>query len=290
MSLLILAKIGLIQQQTKISRIRMSAAGLVFDFSHSPPPEFFTHMVMLLWQRLQCFNTHGTNHNLFVPPAIDYCDQVEKGVAGEELRRLLHFRCRMDRGGGRDGNGGGNSVELRLIDACRDGKTDVALALVKEGADINDIDNHIFRRTPLQLACEYGHTDLVFALMGMGADESKLLHWACRWGQSELALALMEKDIDIHARDESNKYRMPLHWACKRRCTGVAMAMIEKSADLYAMDEDGATSLDLADAISARQLRNTFQRLWRRNPLLCAVYDDDLRKLREFLGKFPHLP
>ena len=88
----------------------------------------------------------------------------------------------------------------------------------------------------LHWACEYGHTEVAMALMERGADidardddQRTPLHYACDKGLTKVAMALMERGADIDARDDDQ--RTPLHYACGEGLTEVAMALIKRGAD-----------------------------------------------------------
>ena len=74
--------------------------------------------------------------------------------------------------------------------------------------------------TPLHWACDKGHTEVAMALVDRGADvdakdgdkEMTPLHIACNKGYKNIALFLLYRGADINALDWSNS--TPLHYAC----------------------------------------------------------------------------
>jgi len=144
----------------------------------------------------------------------------------------------------------GDYMELHW--ACQDGKTEVALALLEKGADVNITRSD--GRTPLHYACDKGNEVVVKALLEKGADVDlhaknssgyspgwAPLHFACVFGHAEVVKALLEKDADVHAVCSNGK--TPLHNACRNGNAEVVKALLKKGADVHANSNSGWTPL-----------------------------------------------
>ncbi len=78
--------------------------------------------------------------------------------------------------------------------------------MIDRGADLSSRDN--YGGTPLHEACLNGRTDIALALIDLGADVSAKdnygdtpLHFACNKGHEETALALIARGADIFSKD-----------------------------------------------------------------------------------------
>ncbi|WP_264688145.1 ankyrin repeat domain-containing protein [Wolbachia endosymbiont (group A) of Sympetrum striolatum] len=137
-----------------------------------------------------------------------------------------------------------------LCKAARRGCTKTIRALIDNGADVNEKDNH--ECTPLHLACENGQTEVVNLLLkredidvnAISKDGYTPLHLATEKGYIEIVKTLIEGEGDVKAVD---KYRnTPLHLAAKKGRIEIVKTLIEAGANVDAIDRDGRTSLHLA--------------------------------------------
>ena len=133
--------------------------------------------------------------------------------------------------------GGGERENRLLLIACDRGNTELAMALVDRGADVDASDE--FQMTPLHWASYNGHMEVAMALMDRGAnvdardDNQKTpLHDACAAGHMEVAMALVDRGADVDAR--SVDQCTPLHIACMKGNMEVAMALVDRGADVNA--------------------------------------------------------
>lgn len=122
-----------------------------------------------------------------------------------------------------------------LAEACKSGRTAVALALVDAGTDINRTAG--FSQTPIGHACEAGHDDTAIALIKRGADvnasdhaKRNILHFAAEGGRTAIALAALDHGAPIDARTSSadnSALRIATekgHWEC-------AVALLKRGAN-----------------------------------------------------------
>ena len=106
--------------------------------------------------------------------------------------------------------------------------------------------------TRRHLAAERGHTEIVMALVSSGADVNVRdgagrmpLHEAAGGGHTDIAMTLVSAGTDVGAVDGVG--RTALHWAARGGHTGIARALISVGADVDAVDEDGLTPARLAE-------------------------------------------
>jgi len=137
-------------------------------------------------------------------------------------------------------NGGKEEWEKSPLHwAARAGRSDMAILLIKKGADVNARGRD--RQTPLHAAVSNGHTDIATLLITKGAevnarnqDQGTPLHVAVAQGQTKAAGLLIGKDADLNARDKDQW--TPLHWAAAAGKADVAKLLIDKGADVDARD------------------------------------------------------
>lgn len=107
--------------------------------------------------------------------------------------------------------------------------------------------------TPLHLAAIHGHAEIALALIKAGADVGATdndgrtaLHFAALSGQTDIVLALVKAGADVGAKDSADS--TPLHWAASGGNIETIHALIKAGADLYALtnDEKPLTPLDYA--------------------------------------------
>lgn len=132
--------------------------------------------------------------------------------------------------------------------ACDKGHTEVAMALVDRGADVDAKDGDK-EMTPLHIACNKGYKNIALFLLYRGADinaldwsDSTPLHFACIEENMEIAIALIELDAQIDIRDDIQ--RTPLHYTCDKKINNLlAIALLDKGADVHNRDALKSTPL-----------------------------------------------
>ena len=140
-------------------------------------------------------------------------------------------------------------MEKKLFSATQLGDIHMVLDLIRQGADLNATDGEK-KRTPLRWVAEYGLTEIAIALIDNGADvnaadqdDKTPLHCAAENGRMEIALALIEKGAKV---DVANKYGdTPLRLAIEKGHKEIALALIAEGA-INAKNERGETPLHIA--------------------------------------------
>ncbi len=79
-------------------------------------------------------------------------------------------------------------INLALLKAAEEGKTQQARSLIAKGASVDTRDT--FDRTPLMLSAVAGHAETVAVLLSAGAD----VHARAKYGQTALQFALARGD------------------------------------------------------------------------------------------------
>jgi ankyrin repeat protein len=134
-----------------------------------------------------------------------------------------------------------------LYTAAAQGQTDVALLLLKRGADPNLRSGDQTEGTPLCAAACHGYLEIVCGLLAFGADANLReddwwtpLRWAAAHGHVEVARALLDAgaDPDLGA---------PLAEAARRGSLGVARVLLEHGANPAELDPQGRTALEVAE-------------------------------------------
>ena len=108
-----------------------------------------------------------------------------------------------------------NSIhEFRVLTAFKDALPNAIRVLKAKG--ITDINARSDGSTPLHEAASEGHTDVVIALIAAGADVNAQnergytpLHWAADRGHTETVRALIDSGADVNLADNSGW--TPLH-------------------------------------------------------------------------------
>lgn len=103
---------------------------------------------------------------------------------------------------------------------------DIVKALLKNGANVNAVDNE-HKTTPLHMAAENGHIKVVKAL-------------------------LKKEGINIDIKDDLEK--TPLHWATENGHIKVVKALLRKGADPFLKDRNDKTPRELAENENMAQL------------------------------------
>ncbi|CBN80099.1 ankyrin repeat protein [Ectocarpus siliculosus] len=143
-----------------------------------------------------------------------------------------------------------------LEHAVAEGDNDLALALLKAGADGSAGWEGCGDRTLLQAAAEGGNEEVVLTLLDNGGveeldvvsgdNERTALHRALAGGHTEAARVLMLAGADVGLLDV--KGRSALHYAIEGRHLQLAGDALLGGADPKAMDADGNTPLHFAAA------------------------------------------
>ena len=118
-------------------------------------------------------------------------------------------------------------------EACVDGNLEAVQWYIKEGINVNQVDNRGF--TPLYIACAWGHLDVVNALLSTdGIDVNKAnryratpLYIACQHGHLEVVNALLRQDgININLARYGGS--TPLYVACRNGHSDVVNALLRQ--------------------------------------------------------------
>lgn len=126
--------------------------------------------------------------------------------------------------------------------------TEIALDLIKAGADVNVISQ--CGDTPLHYAALRGSKEVALALINEGAIVDVIsiggapLHYAALAGHKEVVLTLIEHGADVHSRNKFDD--TPLHSAAMGGRAEIALDLIKAGADMEAINKYHQTPLDLA--------------------------------------------
>ncbi|MEN6426656.1 MAG: ankyrin repeat domain-containing protein, partial [Phycisphaerales bacterium] len=136
-----------------------------------------------------------------------------------------------------------------LHDALLRGCPDLALALLENGADVEEQDEQ--NETVLHMATRLDHLELTRALFAHHADVNARneggatpLHLAVRGGRVDLISLLLMNGADVTARD--NNGDTPLHSAALHGHEDVVALLLSHGADAAIKNEHGRTALDEA--------------------------------------------
>jgi len=131
-------------------------------------------------------------------------------------------------------SGGLDSSQTPLLDACRAGKTEKALSLIKNSADLSQRDNN--ERTALHLAASHGDIKVAKALV---AKDNELIHAFDRKGNTPLLSAhiceqheMVKFFIDSGSEiDHTNLFgKTVLYYACERSNKSIIQKLIAAGA------------------------------------------------------------
>lgn len=139
-----------------------------------------------------------------------------------------------------------------LHQACLDGYLEIALLLLKKGADIDKKNNQGL--TPFHLACQNGHYEIVSALLKHNEeiiyqendDGLAAIHLASEKGQLKVVRVLLAQDKDI-IYQENDDGLTALHIASQNGHLAVVRELLEKDGDIIAQETpEGLTALHIA--------------------------------------------
>ncbi len=136
-----------------------------------------------------------------------------------------------------------------LMFACEQGHLDLADFLLDRGADINQVNNHIFKgRTALMAAARAGRVEAVKLLLAHDAEvnaadspKETALVKAAYCGHAEVVGILLEHGADIHARDIWGN--TPLLHAARGGRTRILELLLDHGADVNARNDQDWNAL-----------------------------------------------
>ena len=156
-----------------------------------------------------------------------------------------------------------------LIQAAKEGNTEVIQFAIEKGADVNTKDAK--GNTPLHLASKNGHVGAINKLLEKVAEVNTKdaegntplhlardakgntpLHLASKNGHVDAIKTLLEKGADVNAKDAKGKDakgNTPLHLAIKNEHVDAIKTLLEKGADVNAKDADGKSPIYLVQAL-----------------------------------------
>ncbi|CAF3370774.1 unnamed protein product [Rotaria socialis] len=145
-------------------------------------------------------------------------------------------------------------MSRNMQEACADGRTNDVEQMSREGADLNDSDEH--GNTPLWLAYIGGHLDTVFALLELNVDINRRtgsmlasdFHRACGWADDVFIDILCNYNANLDLTDRFGK--TPLIYAIEYRTSlsesneeDLIRLLITKGANTNHVDMSGLTPL-----------------------------------------------
>jgi len=138
--------------------------------------------------------------------------------------------------------------------ASENGHVQIVELLVKEGANVNLMEDSVWSSSALKRAAEKGHKAIVKVLIDAGADLNltdyveQTASMSAAWtGQTEVLNILLEAGADISGS------RNPLFIAARRGHKEITQMLINAGADVTARDSRGHTPLTIA--LSSQQFQ-----------------------------------
>ena len=125
--------------------------------------------------------------------------------------------------------------DTALVEASKNGYTDIVKYLVKEGANI-----HAYRDSALVMASEYGHLDIVNVLLKEGANNNgadwlgldSALILASIFGHLDIVKFLVQNGADIHGQDDE-AFRM----ASYNGQLEIVKYLVQNGANIHSRDD-----------------------------------------------------
>lgn len=150
---------------------------------------------------------------------------------------------------GADVNSKGDFGDSVLMFACEQGYLALADFLLARGADINQVNDHVFKgRTALMSAAWAGQVEAVKLLLAHDAgvnvaDSGKetALFKAANRGYAEVVWLLLDNGADVHARDWRGN--TPLLHAAWSGHTSIVELLLDRGADVNARNKEGWNAL-----------------------------------------------
>ena len=138
--------------------------------------------------------------------------------------------------------------------ASENGHVQIVELLVKEGANVNLMEDSVWSSSALKRAAEKGHKAIVKVLIDAGADLNltnyvgQTVSMNAAWtGQTEVLNILLEAGADISGS------RNPLFIAARRGHKEITKMLVNAGADVTARDSSGHTPLTIA--LSSQQFQ-----------------------------------
>jgi ankyrin repeat protein len=140
---------------------------------------------------------------------------------------------------------------IRHFPKDQEADVDFAKKLIEAGADINTMDKDGV--SPLLNACQMSSPDLALLLLKKGADPNlgksdhgnKPLHWASRGNQVDLVKLMLEKGATVDEPSPKLGWTA-LHVAAHQGNLETAQTLLSHQADMELLDRKGRTPSDLA--------------------------------------------
>jgi ankyrin repeat protein len=180
-----------------------------------------------------------------------------------------------------------NSQEIQnktpLMLAIDNQSIEIVNFLLEHDADIYIQDNRTLYA--LHYAAQYGYNDIVEAIILKGGTRvvqvvdyvnCTPIHWACLYGQTKTIDILLDHGADINA--TTYYKRTPISFACERGFMDTVQFLVERGANVNIKDDRGLLPDCCEDTLE------TFRRLWYGNPLMRAMFDEDLNEFIQLLS------
>jgi serine/threonine-protein phosphatase 6 regulatory ankyrin repeat subunit A/serine/threonine-protein phosphatase 6 regulatory ankyrin repeat subunit B len=142
-----------------------------------------------------------------------------------------------------------------LFCAVAEGKTEAAIYLIENGADVNLCECGVKGRSPLHVAAEYGNLDIMDCLIKAGAnvnvhdsEDPTPLFCAVVKDKTEAAIHLIENGADVNHCECGVKGRSPLHAAAEYGNLEIMDCLIKAGANVNVHDSEDPTPLFCAVA------------------------------------------
>jgi cytohesin len=162
--------------------------------------------------------------------------------------------------------------------AAQNGKNEAVELLIAKEADVNSKNNN--GQTPIDVAYQRNHRNIVNLLIEKSADVS--LHMAARYGLTGKLKELIAKGSDINAADSSGQ--TALHYAARRGYKEIVELLLANGANVNTKDNKGLTPVEMA---MSRQRTQIAKLLINSNAdissIHLAAFSGNLAKVKTFL-------